>query len=143
MANHEYGIIATDAAQVSEATLRARGEIHQLVRGLRKLGGPWDGLQIAASPEQIGIRDGRRIRGRYLMTSEDLVRGAVQDDAVVHVTFPVDIHALTAEDNKKAAYNNAGVKRSPLQHRPSALPTDRDRSAIVQKPFLDSALAAL
>ena len=113
MANHEYGINATDAAQVTEATLRARGEIHQLVRGLRKLGGPWDGLQVAATPEQIGIRDGRRIRGRYLMTSEDLVQGAVQDDAVVRVTFPVDIHALSAEENKKAAYHNAGVKMKP------------------------------
>ena len=48
MANHEYGINATDATQVTEATLRARGEIHQIVRGLRKLGGPWDGLQVAA-----------------------------------------------------------------------------------------------
>ena len=113
MANHEYGINATDAAQVTEATLRARGEIHQIVRGLRKLGGPWDGLQVAATPEQIGVRDGRRIRGRYLMTSEDLVKGTTQEDAVVRATFPVDIHALTAEDNKKSAYSNAGVKMKP------------------------------
>lgn len=113
MANHEYGINATDAAQVTEATLRARGELHQIVRGLRKLGGPWDGLQIVATPEQIGIRDGRRIRGRYIMTSEDLVQGANQDDAVVRAAFPVDIHALTAEDNKKSAYHNAGVKMKP------------------------------
>lgn len=113
MANHEYGINATDAAQVTEATLRARSEIHQIVRGLRKLGGPWDGLQIAATPEQIGVRDGRRIKGRYVMTSEDLVKGAVQPDAVVRATFPVDIHALSAEDNKKAAYHNAGVKTKP------------------------------
>lgn len=113
MANHEYGINATDAAQVTEATLRARGEVHSIVRGLRKLGGPWDGVQIAATPEQIGIRDGRRIRGRYLMTSEDLLKGATQDDAVVRATFPVDIHALTAEDNKKSAYSNAGVKMKP------------------------------
>ncbi|MFZ4766383.1 MAG: FAD-dependent oxidoreductase, partial [Roseimicrobium sp.] len=112
-ANHEYGINATDAAQVTEATLRARGEVHQIVRGLRKLGGPWDAVQIAATPEQIGIRDGRRIRGRYLMTSEDLIQGATQADAVVRATFPVDIHALTAEDNKKAAYHNAGVKVKP------------------------------
>ena len=113
MANHEYGINATNAAQVTEATFRARGEIHQIVRGLRKLGGPWDGVQIAATPAQIGIRDGRRIRGRYVMTSEDLVQGAVQPDAVVRATFPVDIHALSAEDNKKAAYHNAGVKTKP------------------------------
>jgi hypothetical protein len=113
MANHEYGINATNAAEVTEATLRARGEIHQIVRGLRKLGGPWDGVQIAATPAQIGIRDGRRIRGRYVMTSEDLIQGAVQPDAVVRATFPVDIHALSAEDNKKAAYHNAGVKTKP------------------------------
>lgn len=113
MANHEYGINATDAAQVTEATQRARGEVHQIVRGLRKLGGPWDGVQIAATPEQIGIRDGRRIRGRYIMTSEDLVKGATQKDAVVRATFPVDVHALTAEDNKKSAYGNAGVKMKP------------------------------
>ncbi|MBU6302684.1 MAG: FAD-dependent oxidoreductase [Verrucomicrobia bacterium] len=113
MANHEYGINATDAAQVTEATLRARGEIHQIVRGLRKLGGPWDGVQVAATPEQIGIRDGRRIKGRYFMTGEDLVQGAVQADAVVRATFPVDIHALSAEENKKSAYSNAGVKTKP------------------------------
>jgi hypothetical protein len=113
MANHEYGINATDAAQVTEATLRARGEVHQIVRGLRKLGGPWDGVQIAAMPEQIGIRDGRRIRGRYIMTGEDLIKGTTQADAVVRATFAVDIHALSAEDNKKSAYSNAGVKVKP------------------------------
>ncbi len=113
MANHEYGINATDAAQVTEATIRGRGEVHRIVRALRKLGGPWEGVQIVATPEQIGIRDGRRIKGRYFMTKEDLVTGARQDDAVVRATFPVDIHALTAEENKKAAYHNAGVPTQP------------------------------
>jgi hypothetical protein len=113
MANHEYGINATDAAQVTDATFRARGELHRIVRALRRLGGPWDGVQIAATPEQIGIRDGRRIKGRYVMTKEDLITGGRQDDAVVRATFPVDIHALTAEDNTQAAYHNAGVKTQP------------------------------
>ena len=113
MANHEYGIDATDAAQVTEATIRARGELHRIVRALRKSGGPWDGVQIVATPEQIGIRDGRRIKGRYFMTREDLVTGARQEDAVVRATFPVDVHALTAEDNRSAAYHDEGVKARP------------------------------
>ena len=113
MANHEYGINATDAAQVTEATLRARSEVHRIVRALRTLGGRWEGVQIVATPEQIGVRDGRRIKGRYVMTKEDLVTGARQADAVARATFPVDIHALTAEDNKKAAYHNAGVRTQP------------------------------
>jgi hypothetical protein len=35
------------------------------------------------------------------MTSEDLIQGAAQPDAVVRATFPVDIHALSTADNEK------------------------------------------
>jgi hypothetical protein len=113
MMNHEYGINATDAAAVTEATIRARGELHQIVRGLRKLGGPWEGVQLIASPEQIGIRDGRRIRGRFVVTQEDVVQGARYEDAVVRPTFPVDIHAMTAEGNKTSPYGGRGVRVKP------------------------------
>lgn len=113
MMNHEYGVNATDAAAVTEATLRARAELHKIVRALRKLGGAWEGVQIVATPEQIGIRDGRRIIGRYFVNKEDLIAGARQDDAVVRATFPVDIHALTAVQNKTKPYSNAGVKMKP------------------------------
>jgi len=113
MINHEYGINAGDAAKVTEATMRARGELHQIVRGLRKLGGMWDGVQIAATAEQIGIRDGRRIRGRYVVGKDDLIAGARHEDAVVRATFSVDVHALTAESNKQAGYSNMGVKTKP------------------------------
>ena len=111
MVNHEYGIQATDAAAVSDATLRARAELHQIFRGLRKLGGPWDGMDIVATPEQIGIRDGRRIRGRYVVEKDDLVKGARHDDAVVRATFPVDIHALSHND--PSGYSSAGVQTKP------------------------------
>lgn len=113
MINHEYGINAGDAAKVTEATMRARGELHQIVRGLRKLGGMWEGVQIAATAEQIGIRDGRRIRGRYVVGKDDLISGARHEDAVVRATFSVDVHALTAESNKQAGYSNMGVKTKP------------------------------
>jgi hypothetical protein len=113
MANHEYNVSATDAAAITQATLRARAELHTTVRALRKLGGPWDGVQIVATPEQIGVRDGRRIKGRYTVTKEDLIAGAQQTDSVVRATFPVDIHALSAADNKKSAYSNEGVKAKP------------------------------
>lgn len=113
MMNHEYGVPCFDAAKITEATVRARAEMNKIVNGLRKLGGPWEGLQIAATAEQIGVRDGRRIAGRYTVSKEDVIAGARYDDAVVRPTFSVDIHALTAESNKKAAYHNAGIKVKP------------------------------
>ena len=113
MMNHQYGVPCFDAAKITEATVQARVEMNKIVNGLRKLGGPWEGLQIAATAEQIGVRDGRRIAGRYTVSKEDVASGVRYDDAVVRPTFSVDIHALSADMNKKSAYSNAGIKVKP------------------------------
>ncbi len=101
MLNHEYNVEAFDADKITEATVRARAEIHKIVQGLNKLGGIWEGMQVAASAEQIGIRDGRRIRGRYTVTREDLMRGTNHADGVVSPSFEVDIHAMEKKINDK------------------------------------------
>lgn len=113
MMNHEYGVKPFDAAEITAATVRARAEMNKIVNGLRGLGGIWEGLQLVATAEQIGVRDGRRIRGLYVVSKEDLITGTRHEDAVVRPTFAVDIHALSAQLNKTAAYSNAGVKVKP------------------------------
>jgi hypothetical protein len=113
MINHEYGVKAFDAAQITEATLRSRAEVFKTMRGLRALGGVWEGMQIAATAEQIGIRDGRRIRGLYTVTKEDLVTGARQEDAVARATFGADIHAADADKNAAGAVTHGGIKTKP------------------------------
>lgn len=112
MFNHEYGINATDAAAVSEATIRARREMNQIVRALRQLGGVWEGIQIVATPEQIGIRDGRRIIGRYIVRKEDLITGAVHKDSVVKSHGAVDVHSLKVEDKEKG-YDHLNIQTQP------------------------------
>ncbi|GAA4453184.1 FAD-dependent oxidoreductase [Nibrella saemangeumensis] len=113
MVNHEYNIKAFDADEITEATVRARAEVYSIVRGLNKLGGPWEGMQIVATPEQIGIRDGRRIHGRYMVTKEDLVIGARHEDAVVRPTFGVDIHATDRKTNEVETISRGGIKMIP------------------------------
>jgi len=113
MANHEYGVRPFDAAQVSEATLRARAEVYGIVRALRSLGGIWKGIQLVATAEQIGVREGRRIHGRYRVTTDDLINGTRHEDAVTRVTFGVDVHALTREENEKKPISNEGVRTRP------------------------------
>lgn len=113
MINHEYGIKAYDTAQITEATMRSRAEVFKVMRGLRTLGGVWDGIQIAATAEQIGVRDGRRIHGRYTMTKEDLVNGSRYDDAVARVTFGADIHAADSHTNDKETISHGGFKTKP------------------------------
>ena len=104
-ANHEYNVDATDAAQVSAATIRARRELHTLVNALRGLGHPWANLRIVATGAQIGVREARRIHGRYTVTEADLLNGARHEDAVCRVTFGVDVHSTDPSQGK--GYSNA------------------------------------
>lgn len=113
MLNHEYGVLPYDVDAMTAATVRARKEIFTAVRALRQLGGVWDGMQVIATAEQIGIRDGRRIHGRYTMTKEDLLSGARYDDGVARVTFNVDIHAHSLEKNRNETISHGGFKTRP------------------------------
>ncbi|MBN1419467.1 MAG: FAD-dependent oxidoreductase [Planctomycetes bacterium] len=110
-ANHEYGVSAFDAEAISGATLRARAELHRIIDGLRSLGGPWAGIRIVATAEQIGVREGRRIRGRYAVTREDLARGARHPDAITRVRFGVDIHSTDPAAGK--GYGDGGIRSRP------------------------------
>lgn len=113
MLNHEYGIQAFDAAQITGATMRSRAEVFRVLRALRGLGGVWEGLQIAATAEQIGVRDGRRILGRHTVTEQDLRDGARHPDPVARVGYGVDIHASSHETNKSKPVHNGDFPTKP------------------------------
>ena len=115
MANHEYGLKGTDARDVTRATLRARKELHALIDGLRGTGGVWKNLRIVATAEQIGVREGRRLRGLYTVTADDLREGRRFDDAVCRATFGVDVHALDPDKNK-------GIDAHPWRAKPYDIP---------------------
>jgi hypothetical protein len=114
-ANHEYGYLPTDAAQLTQATLHARADVHAGVNALRSLGGPWRDLRIVATNQQIGIREGRRIHGRYTVTTDDLARGARHDDAICRVYFNVDVHSPKKTEG-------TAIARSKVRARPYDIP---------------------
>ena len=76
-------------------------------------------LAIAEAAEQIGVREGRRVRGRYHVTAADIVEGKKHADAVCRVNFGFDVHnvrpgAMFEGDDEIAAevrkYRSAGSK---------------------------------
>lgn len=95
MTNHEYGVSAFDANAITQATIRSRKEVNELVRGLRKEGGTFKDIALVATAEQIGIREGRRIKGRYHITQQDIIQGLRHKEAICRATFPIDVHGLS------------------------------------------------
>ncbi len=109
MANHQYGVQCDDANAITEAMIRARREVHTQVAALRAHGGVWSDMRVVSTGAQIGIREGRRIHGRYEVTGEDLLRGARFEDAVCRVTMGIDVHST---DPKKTKIVEAKPHRS-------------------------------
>lgn len=98
MTTHAYAADPFDAQSLTEATMAQREELHAHVAALAGLGGIWKDMRIVATAPCIGVREGRRIHGRYTVTLEDAVRGARFDDAVCRVHFGLDIHPLKREN---------------------------------------------
>jgi hypothetical protein len=113
MVNHEYGFRGIDAQDVTEATLQARAELHRLVDALRSLGEPWKNVKIVATGSQIGVREGRRVHGRYTVSIEDMLDGVKLDDAVCRVTFGIDVHSTSRQ-------HSTGIEGHSVPRRPQA-----------------------
>ncbi|WP_407716990.1 FAD-dependent oxidoreductase [Jiangella alkaliphila] len=128
MANHQYGVSALNADEISRATMETRIEIDRVVSGLRSLGGVWAGLRLVATGAQLGVREGRRIHGRYRVTAADMLDGRRHHDAVCRVTSPADIYALSAGEGgslSRAAEEIGGPDR----------PSDRVRTQPYDVPL--------
>lgn len=111
MSNHEYARSATNANDLTAATLHGRAEVHAQVRALRRLGGAWKDICIVATSAQVGVREGRRIHGRYTITAQDLASGARHPDAVSRCHFGVDVHATNPHADK--GLGNEGLQSKP------------------------------
>jgi hypothetical protein len=125
MVNHEYGVSSLDGQQISDATIRARSELQRAVRALRAQGGPFAGLTLVASAEHIGIRDGRRIHGRYQVVVTDLISGARHADAVCRCSFNIDIHHPDPKAGTSLERHHPTVQAYDIPYR-ALLPRDVD-----------------
>ncbi len=115
MANHEYNVSALDTQALTDATFRARRELHTIIDALKKKYPEWSGAKIVATGEQIGVREGRRIRGLYQVTQEDVAVGQTHDDAVCRVTFGIDVHSTRPKETK-------AIEKAPFKSRPYDIP---------------------
>jgi hypothetical protein len=110
--HHAYGIPCDDTAALSRATFEGRKQLNEAVRALRKLP-EWKQARLVSTSAHIGIREGRRIAGRYQLTVNDIRSGARFDDGICLVRFGVDVHALTREEDEEVTSYSEGIAVKP------------------------------
>jgi len=90
----------TDPFSLSDAEREARRQLLRVVHYLQRTQYPTH--SIASTGASIGIREGRRIVGNYILTEADILDGAPCDfpDGVAVATAQIDFHSLTSPGNR-------------------------------------------
>lgn len=84
---------ATDARQLSDGELEGRRQITEYFRFLRNEVPGFERSAIVDIAPQVGIRETRRIQGRYALSGEDILSSARFDDTIGINAWPMELHA--------------------------------------------------
>jgi len=82
----------TDERELTRRTLETRARIPKYLDYYRKHVPGFENVYVTRCADEIGIRESRRIRGRYTFTLDDMVSERRFDDAIGHGFWCLDIH---------------------------------------------------
>jgi len=86
------GVDGTDAASLTMGEIEARRQIDDIVTYLVNYVPGFEKAHFTKTAPFLGIRETRRIVGRYVMTQEDVLACRHFDDAIAVASYPIDIH---------------------------------------------------
>jgi len=73
----------TDPYQFTKAECGSRRQVIQMVEAMREFGnGDLKKCEIVGASTQIGVRESRRIKGAYILTEDDAIKGSRFDDVI-------------------------------------------------------------
>lgn len=81
-----------DPDDLTRAEIEGRLQTMQLVEFFRQRVPGFEDARLAATGTQIGIRESRRIVGRYTLTRDDVLQARHFPDAVARSAYPIDLH---------------------------------------------------
>jgi hypothetical protein len=102
-ATHIYRMNALNTRDVSTATIEGRRQVENLMKLLVRVPG-LEHIRLTQTAPAIGVREGRRICGRYTLDLDDLKTGRQFEDAVTVGRFLVDIHEVDPQTKLKSAH---------------------------------------
>ncbi|MCD6393239.1 MAG: FAD-dependent oxidoreductase [Planctomycetes bacterium] len=83
---------ATDPFQRSEAECASRRQVLQMVLAMREFGGePLKDIELIGTGPQMGVRETRRVKGPYILTEEDALKGNTFADVIAWRSGYLDI----------------------------------------------------
>jgi len=92
---HINHIDSTKAEDLTRATIEGRKQAYETIRVYRKYVPGMERCYMVSTPNTVGIRESRRIRGEYTLTREDVVGARRFDDSIGYGSFFIDVHGTS------------------------------------------------
>lgn len=86
------GFSGADSTQLSLAEIEGRKQARAAVDFMQKFLPGFEHAALIDTGPQIGVRETRRIVGRYLLTGEDVLSCRKFDDQIAEASYCIDIH---------------------------------------------------
>ncbi|MDR0307285.1 MAG: FAD-dependent oxidoreductase [Chitinispirillales bacterium] len=88
-------VLGTDIWDLTFAEWESRRQMKHIEEFFKRYVPGFEKTYVIQSGMQVGVRETRRIKGDYTITSEDVIAARVFEDAIAKSTYPIDIHNPT------------------------------------------------
>ncbi|MBM4081952.1 MAG: FAD-dependent oxidoreductase, partial [Planctomycetes bacterium] len=92
---HVNFINSTRAEDLTKATLEGRKQAYEAIQVYRKYIPGMEGCHMVSTPNTVGVRESRRIRGEYTLTRDDVMDRRPFPDSIGYGSFFIDIHSVS------------------------------------------------
>jgi hypothetical protein len=86
------GKTSLDGWSMTEAEIEGRRQVDDMVRFLKKYIAGFEKAYLMKMGPEIGVRESRRVMGRYVLTAEDVLEAHHFDDGIACASYDIDIH---------------------------------------------------
>jgi ribulose 1,5-bisphosphate synthetase/thiazole synthase len=90
---HVVNVDGLDPHDLSRAELEARRQVADSIPFFNRRLPGFERAYILSTSHEIGVRETRRIQGRYILTQKDVVEGTKFADVIARNNAPIDIHS--------------------------------------------------
>lgn len=87
------GYDVTDPWQLTAAELEGRRQAHEYLRFLTEQVAGYEDAYLLSTSTRLGVRESRRLAGRYVLTRDDVIGAADFPDSIARCGAPVEDHA--------------------------------------------------
>lgn len=93
------------AEDLTRATLEGRKQVYETIEVYRKYVPGMEDCYLVSTPNTVGIRESRRIRGAHTLSRDEVMNSASFPDSIGYGSFFIDIHGTTGPGMDKKTWH--------------------------------------